>query len=62
MKEYTVGWQIEVFADSPEDAARQAKRLQAAEDTTADVYEVGEVGSDADSVVLDLSRIDGRPV
>jgi hypothetical protein len=51
-------WAIDIEADSPEEAAREAKRWQAAPDTTADVYDVHGPGGEVE--VVDLSALDGR--
>ena len=40
MKEYRVKWEIEVFADSPEDAARWALATLRDLDSTATVFDV----------------------
>lgn len=60
MAEYTVVWEIQVDAESPEEAARKAKRLQARPDTTADVYEVH--APDGKAEEIDLSALDGRSI
>ena len=39
MKQYTVGWFVDVDADSPEDAARKALTIQR-EETIATVFNV----------------------
>jgi hypothetical protein len=40
MKEYLVEWSIEITAESPEGAARQAWAIVRAEDSRADHFEV----------------------
>ena len=58
MPMYRVAWQIDLEAASPLDAARQARAIQAREDSTATVFDVrdrDEYGvSDAPPTTVDL--------
>ena len=54
MTEYLVTWRIELSANSPEDAARQAREIQLDPDSIAAVFEVE--GPDEDSVIIDLEE------
>lgn len=38
--EYLVTWKIDIDADSPEEAAREAQRIQLDADSTAQTFEV----------------------
>ncbi|MFG3718228.1 hypothetical protein ACGF8D_10565 [Streptomyces massasporeus] len=60
MAEFTVVWEIQIEADTAEEAARQAKATQAAPDTIADVYEVH--APDGKVEEIDLSALDGRSI
>ena len=61
--EYRVTWAIDVTADSPEDAARQARDAQLCEDTTAVVFDVERVSDVAvyPTVRVDLLYLDTSP-
>jgi len=58
MKTYTVRWEIDVDADSPEAAARQALEIQRDPESIATVFEV--FGYD-NWVLLPAVRIDLTP-
>lgn len=62
MPEFYVTWEIEVDADDHEDAARKAKSMRQAYDTTADVYNVRLNKPRARKREIDLSAVDGHPV
>lgn len=62
MTEYTVTWAVQVDADSHEDAARKARRMQLNPDSIADVFEVTHPLPGAQPRTIDLSAIDGRSV
>lgn len=52
MTEYLVTWRIELSANSPEDAARQAREIQLDPDSTALVYRVS--GPRGEQYAIDL--------
>ena len=54
MPEYFVRWSIELEADSPEDAARQAREIQLDPDSTALVYRVS--GPRGEQYAIDLEE------
>lgn len=56
MYRFNVSWEVEVFARSPEDAARCARMLQLAQEMPAPVFEVS-LGN-REPVVVDLGKID----
>jgi hypothetical protein len=47
MPGYLVLWEIEVIADSPEDAAREAQKIQRDRDSIATVYDVAPIDGGA---------------
>lgn len=64
MREYMVHWSIELTADSPEEAARQALEIQRDPDSLATVFHVMTTAS-ADlreqvNVSVDLAELDGH--
>jgi hypothetical protein len=54
MDEYLVTWRIELSANSPEDAARQAREIQLDPDSTALVYRVS--GPRGEQYAIDLEE------
>ena len=54
MPEYFVTWRIELSANSPEDAARQAREIQLDPDSTALVYRVS--GPRGEQYAIDLEE------
>ena len=54
MDEYFVTWRIELSANSPEDAARQAREIQLDPDSTALVYRVS--GPRGEQYAIDLEE------
>jgi hypothetical protein len=56
-KDYRVVWEIDIIADSPEEAARQAREFQIKEGTSAKVFDVFD-GQDCTRV--DLYEIDDQ--
>ncbi len=54
-KRYHVVWEIDIYAHSPREAAKQAQAMQQDEDTTATVFDVTEEGSDK-TVRIDLGE------
>jgi hypothetical protein len=54
MTEYLVTWRIELSANSPEDAARQAREIQLDPDSTALVYRVS--GPRGEQYAIDLGE------
>jgi hypothetical protein len=40
MKQYYVSWHIDIYADTPQEAARKALEIQRNPDSTATVFEV----------------------
>lgn len=62
MAEYTVTWEIELDADSHEDAARQALDMIRDPEGCADVFDVTHPLPGAEPKRIDLSAIDGRRI
>lgn len=62
MTEYTVTWAVQIDADSHEDAARKARRMQLNPGSIADVFEVTQPWIGAQPHTIDLSALDGRSV
>lgn len=58
-REYTVTWAIEVYADTPEEAAREALRIQRDPESMATVFTV-QAFPDGGSVNIDLEDIDAQ--
>lgn len=57
MNLYTVTWDIDIEADTPEDAARQAREIQLRADSIATVFQVYD--NDAHrTIAIDLTEID----
>jgi hypothetical protein len=54
MTDYRVKWEIDVDADSAEEAARLASAMQRRRGTTATVYTVSEVGGSGLATEVDL--------
>jgi hypothetical protein len=54
MDEYLVTWRIELSANSPEDAARQAREIQLDPDSTPLVYRVS--GPRGEQYAIDLEE------
>lgn len=54
MTEYLVTWRVELSANSPEDAARQAREIQLDPDSTALVYRVS--GPRGEQYAIDLEE------
>lgn len=59
MPEYLVQWRIQVDADSPEDAARDAWAAIRREGSVANVFDVTDV-STYDVTVVDLDELDAE--
>ena len=59
MKEFLVRWEIEISAETPEDAAREALRAQRDPDSLATVFEVQERDEDGygDPIRIDVEEI-----
>lgn len=57
-KEYLVTWQIEVYADTPEDAARQALAIQRDSGSLATCFTVAEKTPDGDLFIEDETFVD----
>lgn len=55
-KMYTVEWHIDLFADDPYDAVRQAREIQLDPESTAVVFVVS--GEDVTEMMIDLDEID----
>ena len=62
MPEFTVSWQIEVVAETHEEAARKAREIQMDRESIANVFEVTPTMPGVASQMIDLSALDGRPV
>ena len=60
MPEFTVSWVIDVEADTHEEAARKARKIQLGRDSIADVFEVAPFMPGVETRVIDLSELDGR--
>jgi hypothetical protein len=58
MREYTVTWQIEVYADNPVHAAMQALEAQRAPDSMASVFDVVPFGEDGPVTRVDCEEHD----
>ncbi len=62
---YTVTWEINEYADSPEEAARRARATLLNPGSVADIFEVTDEDPDKPgflrSVTVDLSNADGCP-
>lgn len=56
MKTYRVTWEIDIHADSPQEAARQAREIQLDPDNTADQFSVYEW--DAPSSVVEVNALE----
>lgn len=54
---FEVNWHVQVEADSPEDAARQALAIQRRRDSIAQVFEV----TSADGETLEVDLLDEPP-
>lgn len=54
MAEYKVKWVIELDAESFEDAAKQALKIQRDKKSTATIFKVSESGNDTEHRVIDL--------
>lgn len=57
MTQYLVSWEIDIWADTPEDAARQAHEIVRRPTTMANVYQVTEFDGTGEAVTVDLSEI-----
>jgi len=53
MKEYKVIWEIDLWAENPEDAAKKALAVQRDPDSLATVFTVGNETIDLDEVEWD---------
>lgn len=62
MPEFTVVWEIQVDAETHEEAARRARALQLREDSVATVFEVHHPMPGVESRTVDLSELNGRPI
>lgn len=62
MPEFTVTWEIQVDAETHEEAARKARRIQLRKDSIADVFNVVPTLPGVASRLIDLSVLDGRSV
>lgn len=60
MPEYRITWTIDEWADTPEEAARQARARLLDPDSIADVFEVTVPMGGTEKI--DLSELDGRPI
>jgi hypothetical protein len=60
MPEFTVVWEIQVEADTHEEAARTARARQLDPDSIDDVFEVHHPMPGVESRTIDLSQLDGR--
>lgn len=58
MPRYLVSWEIDIDADSPREAARQAHEMVRRADTTANVYQVTEHDADGEPIPVDLMEED----
>lgn len=59
MKHYRVTWIVDVYAHTPDDAAREAYTMQTDKDTIATVYDV-EDRETGETVAVDLLTIEGN--
>lgn len=56
MNEYRITWEIDLHANTPEEAARAARAIQLRADSMATVFEV--TGADGTPHRIDLDEID----
>lgn len=56
-KEYTVTWNIDIVADSPEEAAKIARVIQLDPESTAEYFEVREFGTDDPVTLVNLDDL-----
>ena len=59
MKEFLVTWQIDIEAETPEDAAREAFRVHRDSDSMATVFEVQERTKDGhgEAIRVDIEEV-----
>lgn len=58
MDDYHVTWEIEVCADTPEEAAREAWRLMRVSDSTANVFDVTLPDESGETIRVDLQELE----
>lgn len=58
MPRYLVSWEIDIEADSPEEAARKAHEFVRKPDTLANVYQVIDSECSGEPVTIDLAELD----
>lgn len=56
-QEYTVEWAIEVYADTPEEAAMEAERIMQDPTNMANVFDVQPFGKPGEKVQVDLEQV-----
>ena len=62
MQTYRVSWEIDIDADSPEEAARKAREIQLRPDSHATVFDLtDESGESARIDLLELDEADADP-
>jgi hypothetical protein len=57
MKRYLVEWSIDLYAETPEEAARQALAIHRDPESIATVFKVIEHDAGGDAVTVDLSEV-----
>lgn len=55
-KQYHVSWEIEVYAESPREAAEKCLAIHRNPDSTATVFDVIEFESDGEAIRIDLTE------
>ncbi len=60
MNSYSVSWTIDIEADSPEDAARQALGIHRDSNSTATVFDVQDADGTTTVIDLDEDEDEGR--
>ena len=53
---YLATWEMHIYADTPEDAARQARYYQTRPGTTATVFEI--IDDEGNTTTVDLTELD----
>lgn len=57
MKRFFVTWEIDIYADTAQDAARQAHEIVCRPNTSANVYQVIEHDNGGDCQTVDLNEV-----
>lgn len=57
MNTYVVGWNMEIDAESPEEAARQALAIHRDPNSTATVFDVLEADGSGEAIRIDATEV-----